>query len=82
MANRYLLIRRKTSKTPVGAIPIKPRVSSATVLKVARSSIKPGLAVGPIVTEEKLKQLIVKLRPKKKTTKKRRVKTTKKRRRK
>jgi hypothetical protein len=75
MAGRYLLIRRKTSKAFVGAVPIKPRASSSTVLKVARQSIKPGLSVGPIVSSAKLKQLIIKRRPKtaiKKTSKRKR----------
>jgi len=77
MAGRYLLIRRKTSKAFVGAVPIKPKVSSATVLKVARKSIKPGLLAGPIVNSSKLREIVLKQRPRRKIVKKRATKRRK-----
>lgn len=65
MARLYILIKKKNSKKPIGAIPSRPGISRAVLQQRARQQIKKGF-VFRIITEMQLKRLFSRLLIKKK----------------
>jgi len=60
MARLYLLIKRKNSKKPIGAIPSRPGITKVALFKKAKQQIKKGFSFR-IITEMQLKRLFSKL---------------------
>jgi len=60
MVRYFILIKRKNSKSYLGAIPARPGISLATLRKAARKQIKPGFSY-KIITETALRKVLPKL---------------------
>jgi len=75
MTKLYVLLKRKGSKRPFGAIPTKKGTSIVKLRKIIPKQIKSGFSAR-IVTDTQLKRIIGKMKPMKvrKTRRKRRTK--------
>ena len=62
MTKLYVLLKRKGSKRPFGAIPTKKGTSISKLRKIIPKQIKSGFSA-KIVTDKQLKRLIGKMRP-------------------
>ena len=64
MTKLYVLLKRKGSKRPFGAIPTKKGTSIAKLRKIIPKQIKSGFSA-KIVTDMQLKRIIGKMKPRK-----------------
>lgn len=84
MAKLFILIRRKGSKRFLGAIPTKKNATRASLKKKIRKQLRSGFSAR-IVTENQLKQVVERMRPRKalkkiRKTRKRKLKSKRRRR--